>query len=201
MLSTARNLCVGALFILLFLPTTSWAQADSPAGPKQNWDISVWIAGETGEEVSHSFAQTQILTGGVFVGRAVTAEFGQEWRRGALELGADLIPLFVQFRPDRRYGGGFEPVVLRWNSSLRRRFAPYIEIAGGGTLTNLNLPVGNTSKVNFTARAGIGIQLFRANRRSVDIGCRWSHISNANLGTQNPGFNGIQVSLGYHWHK
>jgi len=36
-------------------------------------------------------------------------------------------------------------------------------------------------------------------RQSFDIGCRWSHISNANLGIENPEFNGIQVSLGYHF--
>jgi hypothetical protein len=37
--------------------------------------------------------------------------------------------------------------------------------------------------------------------QSLDVGCRWSHISNANLGVSNPAFNGIQLSIGYHWFK
>ena len=93
-------------------------------------------------------------------------------------------------------------MILRWNSSLRTsRVAPYIELAGGAIRTNTNLPTGNTSNFNFTARGGGGIQIFMKPRRSVDIACRWSHISNANLGVKNPEFNGIQVSVGYHWFR
>jgi hypothetical protein len=33
------------------------------------------------------------------------------------------------------------------------------------------------------------------------VGLRWSHISNANLGVINTEFNGIQLSLAYHWYK
>jgi hypothetical protein len=99
------------------------------------------------------------------------------------------------------YGGGFEPVILRWNTLRRRNIKPYIELAGGGVRTNTNLPAGDTSNFNFTARGGGGIQFFRTPRSSVDVGVRWAHISNANLGTNNPEFNGIQVSLAYHWMK
>jgi len=168
----------------------------------RSWDFSVWLAGETGEENTNSFAEAQVFTAGVFAGKMLTDEIGSGWRRGRFEYGADLIPLFIQFRPERLYGGGFEPVILRWNSNLRAgRISPYIELAGGGVRTNANFPAGNTSDFNFTARGGGGIQIFSAKRRSLDIGCRWSHISNANLGVQNTEFNGVQVSLGYHWFK
>jgi hypothetical protein len=43
--------------------------------------------------------------------------------------------------------------------------------------------------------------LFVAQQRYVDFACRWSHLSNANLGVRNPEFNGIQMSVGYHWLK
>jgi hypothetical protein len=119
-----------------------------------------------------------------------------------LEYGLDLIPVFIQLTPKKLYGGGFEPVVLRWNSSLRmRRVAPHVKLAGGAVRTNSNLPAGHTSVFNFTARGGGGIQIFTVNRRSLDIGCRWWHVSNANLGVRNPEFNGIQLSVGYHWRK
>ena len=202
MLSQARRICVGALLLLPLLVSTAWTQDNVSEKQNRDWDISVWVAGATGEEHLNSFSEAQILSGGLFVGRTLTGQMGRGWRRGNLEFGMSLIPLFVHFTPQRLYGGGFEPVVLRWNSSFRvRRIAPYIELAGGGVRTNGNLPAGNTSDFNFTARGGGGIRISTRPRQAVDVGFRWWHISNANLGLQNPEFNGIQLSVGYHWFK
>jgi len=193
-------LAIAALF-LLCLSGASWAQAPADA-QNRAWDLGVWVAGQTGEENTNSFAEAQILSGGMFVGKILTNETGSAWRRGRFEYAFDVFPLFIQFTPQRLYGGGFEPVILRWNSSLRLIAAkPYLELAGGAVRTNSNLPAGNTSDFNFTARGGGGIRVFLAKRRYVDIGCRWSHISNANLGVRNTEFNGVQVSVGYHWLK
>jgi Lipid A 3-O-deacylase (PagL) len=205
MFSTARY--VGAGAFLLLLVSVGWAQSDFPPQQNPQWDLSVWIAGATGEEHLNSFTEAQIFSGGIFVGKVVTGEMGRGWRRGNLEFGMSVMPLFVHLTPSRLYGGGFEPVVLRWqilrgdSATHVRRVMPYIELAGGGVRTNANLPTGKTSDFNFTARGGGGIQILARERQAVDIGCRWWHISNANLGVQNPEFNGIQVSLGYHWFK
>ena len=175
-------------------------KATLPEAEHRSWDFSVWVAGETGEENTNSFAEAQILTAGVVLGKELTGEIGSGWRKGRLEYGFGLIPFFRQFQPQPNYGRGFEPVILRWNSSLRTsHISPYIELAGGAVRTNSNFPAGNTSNFNFTARGGGGIQVFTKRRQSLDIGCRWSHISNANLGIENPEFNGIQVSMGYHF--
>jgi len=159
----------------------------------------VFVAASTGEENANSFSETQILSGGFFVGRVLTDKIGQGWRRGRVEFGADFIPLFVQLTPQRIYGIGFDPILLRWNSSARGRIAPFLELGGGGVHTNKNLPAGDTSNFNFMARAGGGVQIAARRRQVFEIGCRWLHISNANLGNRNPAFNGIQVSLGWHW--
>jgi hypothetical protein len=191
-----------AVLLLLFLTGPGWAQGSVPEGRDRNWDFAVWVAGATGEESTNSFAEAQILSGGFFVGKTLTGEIGSGWRRGSLEYGFDVMPLFVHFTPEKIHGGGVEPVILRWNSSLRAgQIAPYIELAGGGVRSNANLPAGDTSNFNFTARGGGGIEISTAKRQSLDIACRWWHISNANLGVRNPEFNGIQVSLGYHWLK
>jgi len=191
-----------AALLLLFLTGSSWAQDRLPEGQNRNWDFSVWLAGATGEENSNSFAEAQIFSAGFFAGKTLTGEIGSGWRRGSLEYGFGLIPVFVQLRPEKISGGGVEPIILRWNSGLHAgRVTPYIEFAGGAVRSNANLPAGDTSNFNFTARGGGGIQVFTAKRRSLDVGLRWWHISNANLGTRNPEFNGIQVSLGYHWFK
>jgi lipid A 3-O-deacylase len=191
-----------AISILFFLSQAVAQDARSSGPGDRPWDVAVFATGATGEETANSFAQAQIWTGGVFAGKILTGEIGSGWRSGRFEYGFSLVPLFVQTRIQNVYGGGFEPVVLRWNSARRLvRIAPYIELAGGGIFTRANLPPGDTSDFNFTARGGAGIQFPRGQQQSLDLGCRWFHVSNANLGTRNPEFNGVQISVAYHWFK
>jgi len=190
------------LFCLLLAHRTQ-AQTEPPGTSERGqFDLSVWIAGATGEENTDSFAEAQILSTGAFFGWVVVADAGSSWWRGGLEYGFNLLPAVVQFSPGHIFGGGFEPIVLRWNSTHHRgRLSPFIELAGGGLISNENLHPGNTSKFNFMARAGGGIAVSTTKHQSLDVACRWSHISNANLGLRNPEFNGIQLSVGYHWFK
>jgi Lipid A 3-O-deacylase (PagL) len=193
---------IAGSFSVLLLVTNLEAQALPEKGPRRSWDISVWIAGASGEENRNSFSEAQIISSGVFVGKVITDEIGSGWRRGKFEYGVDLVPVFVHLRPESLYGVGVEPIILRWNSGLHRgRVTPYVELAGGIVRTSSNLPAGDTSNLNFTARGGGGIQIVSANQQFLDIGCHWWHISNANLGNRNPEFNGIQLNLGYHWLK
>jgi len=181
----------------------AWAQRDArPIDWNTNWDFGVWVAGSTGEETTNSWAQVQLLTAGIYGGNVFTDEIGSGWHRGRFEYGFEVVPLFVSLGNKNIYGGGFDPVIIRWNSSLHTsRVAPYIELAGGCVAATANLPPGRTSSFNFTAKGGGGVYLFTRNRRAVDIGLQWSHISNANLGFWNPEFNGLQLRLGYHWYK
>lgn len=78
---------------------------------------------------------------------------------------------------------------------------PYVELAGGGARTKRDLPAGNTSDFNFTVSGGGGFYLRSRSTQAWDVGVRWMHISNANLGIQNPEFNGIQIRLAYHWFR
>ena len=199
---STRFLWLACLLFLFVIAGPLYSQGPGQTERQRDWDFGIWVAGETGEEIRNDFSEAQILTAGVFVGKVLTDEMGGGWRRGRLEYGVSVFPLFRQLRPQGIYGGGIEPVIVRWNSSLRvRQVAPYVELAGGAVRTNTNLPVGNTSNFNFTARGGGGIRMFTNRRQWAEIGCRWSHISNANLGAKNPEFNGIQVSVGYHWSR
>jgi hypothetical protein len=189
-----------AILVLVVLLRPAWGQSVPEAN--REWDLGVWAAGVTGEETTNSFAEAQILTAGVFIGKALTNEIGNGWRRGRLEYGLDAAPVFVHFAPNHTYGMAFDPVILRWNSSLHRgRVAPFVELGGGAVRTNANFPAGDTSKFNFIARGGGGIRMATKRAQAFEIGCRWWHISNANLGVRNPEFNGIQMSLGWHWYK
>ena len=189
--------------LLLFVSSLAFAQDDLPAARRKgSLDLSVLISAETGEELTNSFTEAQIFSAGASAGWEITGEHGGGWRRGSLEYAFDFIPVFETFGNQRTHGIGFDPVILRWNSALHSsRISPYIDLAGGGVSTPVNLPPGNTSSFNFMAKGGGGIYVRTRNRQAFDIGFRWSHISNANLGIQNPEFNGVQLSLAYHWFK
>ena len=190
------------LVISLFSSWRVFAQDGPPSAEKGRWDFSVWAAGETGEENTNSFAESQIWSAGILVGRVMTRDLSRGWRRGSLEYAADFAPVFETYGNQRTHGIEIEPVILRWDSALRTpRISPYIELAGGAVVTPTNLPPGNTSSFNFTAKGGGGIYLWTRKRQALDLGCRWSHISNANLGVQNTEFNGIQFAVAYHWFK
>lgn len=165
-------------------------------------DLSLWAAGETGEENTNSFSESQIWSAGVFAGWVVTGQHLGGWRRGSLEYAFDFMPVFETYGNQRIHGLGFDPVILRWNSALHTsHISPYIDLSGGAVSTSANLPPGNTSSFNFLAKGGGGIYWRTRSRQAFDMGLRWSHISNANLGVINTEFNGVQLSLAYHWYK
>ncbi len=191
---------VAGIVVLILTTRAAWSQNEHPQG--RGWDISAWVSLATGEENTNSFQEAQLWRGGFFLGKAITGEAGNGLARGTLEYAFDIVPLWVQSRPRVIYGVGFEPVVLRWNFSEHiNRVRPYIELAGGGLSTTSNLPDGNTSSFNFSARGGGGINILSGKRQSWDVGLCWLHISNANLGVRNPEFNGLELSVGYHWFK
>jgi hypothetical protein len=172
--------CLKLTFLLLLDSQLTSAQVYRVKN--EHWDISVWCAGATGEENRDAFSEAQLWSGGIFVGRVLAAEVGKAWWKGSLEYGFTLIPVVVSSGAQHAYGGGFEPVVVRWNSNHSiRRLRPYIELAGGAVVSNANLPQGDTSSFNFAARGGGGIQISTKRRQSLDFGIRWWHLSNANL--------------------
>jgi len=178
------------------------AVCQEPSSDDRNWDFSIWATGATGEENTNSLSEAQLVSAGVFVGKTIKHDVGSGWRRGYFEYAASLSPVFLQLGPRSLHGIEFDPVILRWNSNLRfGRAAPYIELAGGGVQTNRNFPAGDTSDFNFTVRGGGGVYLPAKSNRGWDAGVRWTHISNANLGTQNPEFNGVEIRLAYHWYR
>ena len=118
-------------FLFLFLIHSVFAQSGPSGTQTYAWDLSIQITGASGEENSNAFSEAQILTAGVFVGKALTGEIGNSWKRGSLEYGFELVPLLLQIRPQRIYGGAFEPLILRWNSGLHiGHTTPYLELAG-----------------------------------------------------------------------
>lgn len=191
-------------FLLCFaicLPFGAAAQ-NHPTWPQNSdWDISPWVTGGLGYEHIESFSDGRVWSAGVTIARVITDEFGPNWLRGTVEYGFNLVPVIVFSKPQKVYGGGFDPIVVRWNVNKRRRFARYLEFVAGGIFTTDDVPPGKTSTFNFDLAVGPGVQIAARERQAVDIGLRFRHYSNAGLGAGNPSFNGLQLQLGYHWFK
>jgi len=172
-----------------------------PLSRSGTWDFAVWAGAATGREDSRSFTDAQIVTAGVRIGKVLTSPYGSGFLRGTLEYAFDVIPVFVTASPRVVYGGGFDPVVLKWNLMGTRRLQPFFEAAGGGVFTTSNVPPGDTSTFNFIAKIGAGVNVLAGKRNAVSFSLRYWHLSNADLGNTNPAFNGLQLAVGYHWFR
>jgi lipid A 3-O-deacylase PagL len=194
------------LCLVICLTVTVAAQAPPAMRPDSwpmngQWDFSIWGSTATGYEHIRSLGDGQISTAGFTLSRVISDEMGPGWCRGRLQYGFSLVPILAVSAPHGFFGGGFDPVVLRWNFDRRGRVAPYAEASGGAIITTRTFPYGDSSNFNFAAAVGPGLQVATGKRQALDLGIRYRHYSNAFLGTFNPSFNGVQFLVGFHWFK
>jgi hypothetical protein len=192
---------LAALLLLMCSPLLAQLPTDSPVEVIRHpvWNKGVFLGGST------SFANTpsaQTLLLGARFGRVLTNEHGSNFLRGTFEMDLDIIPLNeFWYDGNAQYAAAINPLIAKWNFTSCCRRSPYIAAVGGIVFSTKNLPPGDTSVVNFTSGLELGIQFFRAERRSLDLATKIYHLSNASIGNKNPGINGaVQVTLGYTWH-
>jgi hypothetical protein len=100
------------------------------------------------------------------------------------------------------YAYGVEPVGFAFNFRRQRRFQPVAGINGGLLKFNHDVPVPNSNSFNFTFAVKAGLQIFTSESRSLTIGYRYQHTSNANTGNPfNPGIDSNFVYAGFSFHK
>jgi lipid A 3-O-deacylase len=189
---------VPGVLLLAFTATLALAQ-ENPVR-KGATELGVFASGVIAVYPAIS-SDTRIFDAGARVGKVLTAEHGPGFLRGNFEFAVDLIPLYYVWNQDTSYyGGGFNPIVLKWNFKGNRNWAPYFEMALGTIFTTREItPDGSTA--NFLTQGGLGLHLFRRGRNAVTLSGRFFHISNARLGDKNPGIDGAHIMLGYTWFK
>ena len=72
----------------------------------------------------------------------------------------------------------------------------YVDFDIGGMLFNEDVPVEGAKKFNWSLGAGGGMEFPVSKNHSMFFGYRYSHISNSNTGTRNPGVNGHSLVFG-----
>lgn len=118
----------------------------------------------------------------------VTSPIGHGWWRGSMALGAEAALLGVT-EPTGAYGIGVTPKVVYTFTSFGP-FRPYIEGGGGPLWTNFDGRIREQgSDFNFLVWGGTGMTYDLTTRWALNVGVRFSHISNSGLDTPNSGLN------------
>ncbi len=228
-----------ALVVFLFAGLRAFSQGTAASGnhapasaalATDPWEYGVFFGGGFGVGDRSDFSFTNA---GVRAGKVLTDPHLGSIFRGQFEYAAELIPYWQSFTPAPGlketnvsingqngfarlpYNGGtftgvsITPIMLRWDLTPSRRFAPYLQGAGGLIWTNHKYPPdiivakgspGDTSVWNFTPQAGVGIHYFLKDRQAIDFQVSAVHISSASLGDRNPGVNAsVQFQVGYSW--
>jgi len=186
-----------ALFLIVVLCASfAFAQTRPEDGAHE---FQVWTGG--GPSVPGGTSHNGVWNAGVRYGWILTRPHGPGFLKGRFEYVVDAVPLFMVFqKSNTAYGGGVNPLGLKWDFATRGNVVPYLELNGGTLFTNKDVPPG-TSAINFTSAAAFGFHFL--GKHAWTLECRYMHISNAGLATPNPGINTVQVRLGIgkFWHK
>lgn len=185
---------LAAMMIIAALPKPAIAQEQEHPYS----EYTVWFGGSF--ENGHAFSST-------INGRNYQLETRYErliyWSRPlAVRWIFEVIPVALVGDPHnstgRRvysYGIGGSPAGAQVNFVHYRHVEPFLT-SGGGFLY-FNHRMFGATQLNFTAQLGIGVQLFTSSHRTaVDLGYKYHHISNANLGNQNPGMDSHMFFIG-----
>jgi hypothetical protein len=97
--------------------------------------------------------------------------------------------------------GGVKPVGFRFNFGPHSRIQPFLDSHLGFLAALRDVPVDNSSAMNFTFEFGAGLEIFREHGRSIVLEFRLHHLSNAYAGDNNPGVDNQLVHVGYSFGK
>lgn len=109
--------------------------------------------------------------------------------------------VFFQVNYDRgrrwTYAPGVTPVCFSVHFLPARPVQPFLAATGGFLVSPRDIPEFKTSAFNFTFSFGGGVEWFRDHRRSWTIEYRVQHMSNKEIGFNNPGVDSQFVRVGY----
>lgn len=95
------------------------------------------------------------------------------------------------------YAGGLSPLGQRVNLVPHRRIQPFIVGNAGFLVSPRDIPIGDSSRFNFTFEFGAGVEFFRDRRHSWSAEYRIHHLSNGYTGNNNPGIDNQIVKVTY----
>src|SRR5437764_5941142 len=86
------------------------------------WDTGIWLAG--GHSVPGGTTGVSVVDAGLRLGKVLTHDHGPGFLHGNFEYAIDLVPLYLVHQNSTVYGGGFNPINLKWNFTSARHVTP-----------------------------------------------------------------------------
>ncbi len=95
---------------------------------------------------------------------------------------------------------GLSPIGFQGAFFPRRSVQPLLEVSGGFAASLRDIPLFDTSALNFTFSFGAGVRFFHTPTHATELEFRVQHFSNGYLGTANdPGIDSRMLRLSYVW--
>ena len=186
--SLAKAIVLGALSTLLGLTPVNGAQPSSNgyALAKGTNEFSLWAGGSP--DSFGNIEDRQMLLIGLGYGRILAA-----WDWVSLEYTLDLSrddgvrTNDVRTGSSRIYGAGLSPLGFKLRFAQQSWIKPFLAASVEFLYFQHDIPRPDTSRFNFTADLGLGVDFFVTLKTALTIGYKLHHISNFGIGSSNPG--------------
>jgi hypothetical protein len=101
------------------------------------------------------------------------------------------------FQRETAYGAGVTPLGLQLDFANGAKVHPFIHVNGGLLYFNKSVPIEDAGQFAWVGEAGGGVRIFTSERRAVNIGVRFHHISNGDRQGSNRGLNQFIIYAGF----
>jgi len=101
------------------------------------------------------------------------------------------------FRRETAYGAGLTPLGFQVDFANGAKVHPYAHVNGGFLYFNKSVPIEDAGQFAWVGEAGGGIRIFTSERRAVNLGVRFHHISNGDRQGSNRGLNQFVIYAGF----
>jgi Lipid A 3-O-deacylase (PagL) len=101
------------------------------------------------------------------------------------------------FERETAYGAGITPLGLQLDFANGSKVHPYVHINGGFLYFNKPVPIEDSGQFAYVGEAGGGVRIFTSERRAVNLGVRFHHISNGDRSGSNRGLNQFVIYAGF----
>ncbi len=101
------------------------------------------------------------------------------------------------FQRETAYGAGVTPLGLQFDFANGSKVHPFVHVNGGLLYFNKSVPIEDAGQFAYVGEAGGGVRIFTSERRAVNIGVRFHHISNGDRTGSNCGLNQFVIYAGF----
>lgn len=108
-----------------------------------------------------------------------------------------LEPVYTRFTQPFAADLAGASLIAKYNFLSFGRWMPFWDVGAGMVWTNLAPRIPEESiQMEFLLQTGPGVHYFMTNTVTLTMGVRFSHISNADIGSRNTGINAVLPYLG-----